>query len=446
MAASCGSAESSSSPPPPATTGPDGGVGSNDPCPASGTGTLTIALKGLPDGAKAKVTIEGPSGKQVVDAPGAIPVPGGTYSVKGDVATTPDPIVRTAFKAAAVSGTTCVKDGASASVELTYGLVPSSGRVWMLTGQRVSGFASSKLGASSKQTVESFTVVNEPTATAFDRDGGLWLAMGDTIRHFPAARFAATGEKVPDVTLDVPTAPATNQAPQIGGIALDRAGNLWFSATSDNKVRRIAAEDTRQTNTPSKFVTLEGLTEPGSLAFDAAGNLWIADQGDRGINEFKAARLGASPTDGPDIKIAPHELGDTPDGIKRILGPSTIAFDASGNLWALYDGLLVRLTPADLTNSDPVPPVQIVNGVVTQPTEMRPFDTMAFDESGGLWLPYRDDPPTFARFAPSQLLAGSADVVEPERIIEIDPGGFDLARQLAFYPAPAKLPLFASLP
>ena len=432
----CGGADAEpASPPPPAVAAADAG-GPTEACPSAGEGTLAIALKGAPAGAKVKVTIEGPSGKQDVEAPAEIPLPGGAYGVKGGLATAPDPIVRTVFTAAAVAGTTCVKDGARASVEIAYAAVPSSGRLWMI-GTGVAGLASAKLGATSTQSPESFAASDGTTATAFDRDGGMWIAIGSTLRHFAAAQFAATGEKAADVTLDVPTGPAVDGAPRIGGLALDRAGNLWFSSTTEDRVHRVAAEDLHASGAVSKYLTFGGVVRPRTLAFDAAGNLWIADGGDRGIVEYKAGRLGTSPTAGPDIQIAP--LPPSGNEAERILSPNGIAFDASGNLWASYADRLIRLTPADQANSDPTPAVQILLGSLLA-------ETIAFDESGGLWGSESFDPPTLVRFSPDRLAASSADAIEPERIVTLEPGGFEMARQLALYPAPAGLPLASSLP
>jgi hypothetical protein len=414
-------------------------------CSKGGTGTLSLTAKGLPDGVKAKVTIEGPAGKQDVEAPGSLAVPGGSYSVGGSVATQADPIVRTVFTAAS-AGTTCVKDGATASVELSYAVVPSSGRIWMLTGDRVSGFPSSKLAATSSQQVESVTIVPKPTGLAFERDGSLWVAVGATLRHFPAGVFGKPGDQVADVILDVP-APAGEGSVPIGGIAFDASGNLWYSAHGEGKVRRISPEDRRVTGAVTKYLTLAGLTKPGMIAFDAAGNLWAADGGDRGINRFSADKL-ATNQDAPDLKIAPF-FSTGPDAGTRLLNPAGMAFDAAGNLWAHYPGdRLVRLTKADLTNGDPTPSLQLVVQASGDTN-----DRIAFDESGGLWMTHTlvdpPDPaesPTFARFAPSQLSKSSDAVIEPERVIGIQPGGFVVSRQLAFYPAPAGLSIFGSVP
>ena len=428
------------------TASPDAGAPAEggDGCTGQGTGTLVLAAKGLPDGVKGKATIAGPGGTQVVDAPGSVSVPAGSYSVSATVATNADPLVRTVFTAAPASSTTCVGDGATVTIELAYAAVPSSGRLWMLAGERVGGFASSKLSATSTQAVESLTAVSNPTALAFEQGGGAWIATGSSLRHYPAGVFGKEGDQLPDVTLDVP-AKEEQDVVAIGGIAFDRSGNLWYSACAEGKVRRIASEHLRSSGLVTSYVTLGGLTRPGTIAFDPAGNLWVTDQGDRGINRFSAAGLTTN-LDGPDLQIAPHELGGQEPN--RLLGPTAIAFDGAGGLWASYGTLLVRLPPADLTNRDPTPLVQIAIGA-----DPLSIETLAFDESGGHWMTYLratppPDPaaPTIARFAPEQLTQGSSDLVEPERIIAIDLGGFDVVHQLAFFPAPAGLSLAATAP
>ncbi len=68
----------------------------------------------------------------------------------------------------------------------------------------------------------------------------------------------------------------------------------------------------------------------------------------------------------------------------------------------------------------------------------------AFDEGGGLWVAYSAG--KLARFSPTQLTVSTntGNPTVPETIITSTDIGY--AADVAFYPAPAALPLFDALP
>jgi sugar lactone lactonase YvrE len=433
-ALACSSSSSDPSTPDGGTGTPDGGgdAGSeaSDPCPATGKGSLTVSVTGLPAGVKAKVLIDGPGGKQEIEAPATLSTGAGTYTASGAIVTTPDPLVRSVFKAKPVAGSgTCVKDGATATVEIAYALVPSSNKLWT-TGRGSAdlyGFGAAKLGATATQAADVALKVGIPGATAFDRDGGLWVVLGTTVAHYPADLLGASGTKTADVVLTVPT----GGVPALAGIALDGAGNLWLAAPTDDKVHRIAAADLRATGTPANLVTISGVNAPGALAFDAAGNLWVGD-GNNEVVEFAAGRLAASTTAAPDVVLTAQTPAPV---VGPLTAPSGIAFDATGNMWVDFNDTLARFTPADRTASALLTPaVQIALDVVAL------SQNLVFDEGGGLWLSYTAG--KFARLSATQLAASGT--VTPQTVITDDTIGF--ADQLAIYPAPAALPLFGKVP
>lgn len=418
-------------------TAPDGGSGTpdaggddaGDPCPPTGKGSLTVNVTGLPAGVKAKVSIDGPGGKQEVEAPATVSTTGGTYTASGALVAVADPIVRSVFKAKPVASGTCVKDGATATLEVAYGLVPSSNKLWT-TGRgdaQLYGYASAKLGATATQTADVAIKVANPGATAFDREGGLWVVLGSSVAHYPADVLGTSGAQTADITITVPTA----GVPAIGGIALDSAGNLWLAAPVDGKVERIAAADLRASGAAANLVTISGLTSPRALAFDAAGNLWVGE-GNSDVVEFAAARLAASTAAAPDVVLTAQT---PPPVIGQLTAPSGIAFDASGNMWVDYNDTLARFTPADRTATALLTPtVQIALAVSAL------SQNLVFDEGGGLWFSYSAG--KFARLASTQLAASGT--IAPDTVITDDAIGY--ADQLAIYPAPAALPIFGKVP
>ena len=430
-AAACDSSSAATTPEGGTETPDGGGIDSGPACPSSGNGTLAVKITGLPDGVKAKVTIEGPAGKQEVEASGTVPIVGGAYSVSGAVATKADPLVRSVFKAAPVTGTSCVKNGETTNVDVVYTLVPSSNKLWSTAGNgdaELVGFSSAKLAATATQTADVAIQLDIPGATAFDREGGLWAVLGSTVAHYLPDVLGTSGEKTADITITVPT----GGVPAISAIAFDSAGNLWVSALADNKVHRIAAADLRATGTPANLVTISGLAGPASLAFDATGNLWIAEGGAGDVVEFALPRLAASTTAAPDVVLTAQTPAPV---VGPLAAPSGIAFDAAGNMWVDFNDTIARFTVADRAATALVTPaIQIVLDVAAL------SENLTFDESGGLWFSYSAG--KFARLSAEQLAASGTIV--PATVISVATLGS--ASQIAIYPAPAALPIFGKVP
>lgn len=416
-----------------ASTGPgDGDAGPPTADASEAEGTLTLTVTGLPDGVKARVMLRGPAGEQEVDAPGAVRVRAGTYAATGKSTTGTDAIVPKLF-AAAPSKEASVSAGGGATLEIAYAAVPTSGRLWMVAGDQLLAFPSAKLGATSTQSGQASTLSAAATATAFASDGSLWVAAAAQLRHYPASSLASEGAPMPDVTLAVPAATAQGVT-TIGGLAVDGAGNVWYAATAEDVVRRVAKADLGASGTVTKYVTLGGLDKPTALAFDAAGNLWTLDGGERGVKRFSAANL-AKDQGGPDHALMPFSAGADP---KPLVHPSAMAFDKAGALWLADGGDLVRLAPSDLTQGEPRPAIHIE---ITSPI---PKDRIAFDASGGLWLAFsvaadlQGTPllPSFARYAPGQIATSSSEPIEPERVVSFPaPQGVEGAEQLVFFPS-----------
>jgi hypothetical protein len=434
-AAACGSDDPGTAGPGPGT--PEGGADTtpsdapSDPCPATGKGTITIQVSGLPAGVKAKVTIDGPGGKQDLDAPVTVPVTTGTYGVSGAIVTQADPIVRSVFTAAPVLDRKCVKNGETINLDVAYTLVPTSNKLWTTAGNgdaALVGFSSAKVAATATQTSDVAVQLDLVGATAFDRQGGLWAIFSGKLGHYSAATLATSGMKTPDITVEVPN----EGIPALAGIAFDGTGNLWIAAPTAGKVHRVAAAELLAGGTPANLVTISGLTAPGPLAFDATGNLWVGDRGKDAVVEFKAGRLGASTAAAPDVVLT----AQTPLPVQGPLtAPSGIAFDAAGNMWVDFNDTMTRFTTADrATTALLTPAVQIPLDVAAL------SENIAFDESGGLWFAYSAT--KFARLAPAQLTASA--VATPATIITAATLGY--ASQIAFYPAAAALPIFGKVP
>ncbi len=138
------------------------------------------------------------------------------------------------------------------------------------------------------------------------------------------------------------------------GVVFDRDGNLVFSESGTNRVRRIDRKSGRiftVAGTGEEGFSGDGgpaksakLREPGDLAFDAAGNLYVSDLGNNRvrridaksgvIDTFMGTGFVSFTADGSTAKATP---------VGRPLG---IAFDAAGNFFVM-DPYADRLLEVD---------------------------------------------------------------------------------------------------
>jgi sugar lactone lactonase YvrE len=138
------------------------------------------------------------------------------------------------------------------------------------------------------------------------------------------------------------------------GLVFDRDGNLYFSESGANRVRRIDRKGGRiftVAGTGEYGYSGDGgpavaakLKEPGDLAFDAAGSLYVSDLGNNRIRriDLKSGTIGTFAGTG--------RLGLKQDGVPLpeagIGRPLGIAFDATGNFY-IAEPYASRLLAAD---------------------------------------------------------------------------------------------------
>ncbi len=419
------------------TDTPDGGT-----CTAGGVGTLKVDVTGLPAGVAAKVKVTGPSGASELDASKTIAdAPGGSYEVSATRVAGTDPIVRAAYEPKVSEATFCVEGKATKTVTVAYSEIASSHKLWLTnannTTGELQGFAAADLVATGSPA--SAVAAKAPTgrAIAFDKEGNLWT-IGGTVADAPIARFAAgdlgaSGDKTPDRKI----AYGPSCSPGYTDLAFDPTGNLWITSACAKEVVRLTPAQLAATTPVSADVKVGGLDSPAGLAFDAAGNMWVADQDKKRVLRFDAARLTASSTAAADLVIDPRAPGGGD------LAPSSLAFDKDGNLWATSFGgnVIYKLTPSELSakgEQTVTPSVQITASVTAL------LEGIAFDEGGGLWLTYENG--KVARLAPAQLGTSSGPGAPTVPTTIVSSANIGSAVGLAFYPAPAALPLYAKLP
>jgi hypothetical protein len=422
------------------TTGTsDGGSGGDIDvtCPARGGAQLEVLITGLPEGVDASVIVGGPiEGWGVLESRSLGSVVAGPYHVQAERVTDYDPIVRTMYDVQLAESDFCLAEGATHVITVDYQPVPTSHQLWTNnangTGEVLS-FGAANLTASSSSAEPQVKVTGGAGKDlTFDALGNLW-AMGATVAEphlmrFPAATLGDSGNKLADRRIDVD---GISCEPALRAFAFDLFGSLWVS-TCGGRLSRLSTADLEASGTVAPAVTISNLSDNGDVAFDYSNNLWLTDGGK--VLRFNAERLDEGTGEAADLILQVRDQANTLD-----LAASNLVFDASGGLWVVDFGanLLARIDgdAQALSGSQTVLAERTIALGVTALLE-RP----AFDESGGLWLAL--DQNRFGRLSPDQLSVSSdsGSPTTPETLITSP--GMGNANRMAFFPAPADLPLY----
>jgi streptogramin lyase len=431
LLAACAEESSSGGP----LTGPDSA------CSGTGSGTVSVVVRGLPAGALANATLTGPSGAVPVTASAELTSVAGAYTATATRVSTTDPIVRTVYEPTVDVASFCLEGSKAQTLTITYAEIASSNKLWSTnanseSGQLV-GFKGGVLGVTGSPAAS--VAAKGPTGKgiAFDKNGNLW-SIGATTADAPLARFGASslgasGTKEPDRKIDPKL---SGCSPALAAIAFDPYGALWAASLCEDRLLRIAPSDLEiadheYTPAPADVAT-GGLEAPRAIAFDRDGNMWVSDA--TRIHRFAAANVAADQPHTTSFAIT-LKAGSGAD-----LPPDALAFDGDGNLWVTNFGgnLLLKLTPSDLavagTVKEVVPSVSITVGVSAL------VESLAFDESSGLWLTYSQG--KIARLAPPQLGTSTTSGAPTIPATVITSADIGYAGAMAFFPAPERTPLY----
>lgn len=412
-------------------------------CETGATGTIIIEITGLPDDVNAKVTITG-SEDAPIDVAASMMLSdaaSGMYRVAAERVASVSPIVRAVYEPTVSDESFCLSESPSRTVTIAYAKVASSDTLWTSNSNSDSGdllgFASADLDASGDPAATVDAVARVGRALAFDNQGNLWTIAG-TVADAPLSRYAAadlgaSGNKTADLML-MPE--LTGCSPGLTALAFEPSGALWAADLCGDRLIRFGADSLGASSVftiDPDDIAMGTIVAPRGIAFDPSGNMWVSDA--TSLHRYPAASLAPGQAHEPTFKLNVKAENDAD------LPPDALAFDADGNLWSTSFGgnIIYKLTPADLTpagtSKDVVPSVQIAVTVGALP------ESLAFDESGGLWLTYSQG--KLARLAPSQLGTSTTagDSTIPETILASANIGYPSG--MAFYPAAAALPLYS---
>jgi trimeric autotransporter adhesin len=125
------------------------------------------------------------------------------------------------------------------------------------------------------------------------------------------------------------------------GIAVDGAGNVYFSDAAESRVRKIATDGSIQTVAGTGVAGFAGdggpasaalLNQPYGLALDHAGNLYIADLGNARLRRVSTAGVIQTVAGGGALPATGAGQGG-PATLVQLAQPRNVALDAAGSLY-----------------------------------------------------------------------------------------------------------------
>jgi sugar lactone lactonase YvrE len=195
-------------------------------------------------------------------------------------------------------------------------------------------------------------LLSQPNAIAWDRQGNLYILDRDNnrVRKVDPAGMITTFAGVGTWGFSGDGGPATKaELSTSNGIAVDAAGNVYIADSDNARIRKVDLQGiiTTIAGTGKPGFSGDGgraraaqLSNPWGLAFDGQGNLYVADGPTLDFDGNRIRKIDAA---GMITTVAGSgEGGNTGDGrlatAARLFKPTTIAFDAQGNLYFADSG------------------------------------------------------------------------------------------------------------
>lgn len=413
------------------------------PAPAT-TGSLQVAISGLPSGLGAQVSVSGPGGfSRILSASQTLSslVPG-SYTLTPASITQPGTYVDSIFAANPTTAT--VTAGAAATTTIGYAQLPGSGKLWVPFTTSIGGYAEAQLASGTSQPPAIAFAggdIGRLEALVFDKDGNLWASDFNYCHLFRynASKLGQIGTVAPDVTLGNGRTCDPSKLDGPSAMAFDKNGNLWVGQYNSASLTMYTSAQLSTSGNPVPLVlTSPALKRARGLAFDAAGNLWVGNLDFHNLLMFAPDKLTAGGMQTPSRTLESPAF-TMPLGGGYVAG---LAFDQDGNLWVSnYTArTLLLFSPSKLAGGTQNPDKTVTPAVIN-PDGNGPGG-LALDKQGNLWVTYTASAANLANYRLVRINAADlTDGGSPKPAAELtgySQFGFGIP---AFDPAPTSLPI-----
>src|SRR5271165_270144 len=173
--------------------------------------------------------------------------------------------------------------------------------------------------------------LNHPDDVAIDSSGNVWVFDNGNNRM---EEFNSSGAYVSQFGS---YGSGNGQFHGPWGFAIDAGGNIWVADTSNHRVEKFNNSGTFLLGIGAGYNGVSGsigssgsgngqFNQPSSIAFDASGNVWVTDMNNSRVEEFNSSGTYIT------------KFGSNGSGNGQLNNPNGIAFDANGNIWVLDNG------------------------------------------------------------------------------------------------------------
>jgi streptogramin lyase len=316
------------------------------------------------------------------------------------------------------SSTVSIAQGAASNLSVRYDGAGFSGKLWTAkNGTNFYGYADTVLTGGSGAVTPTSTLGAGTLFRdiAFDKSGNLWITDGSN----------KVQEYNPSLALvQTITATAAKSLNNPVGIAFDPAGNLWVSNYSGHTLVKydksaISAGTGINAFVPNATISTVPTATYYQIAFDATGNLWAIDSASvpSKLYKFDAASLTSNPTPSVTMTLQTNIANG-------------ISIDNAGKLWVSDSGGVRKYDPP--TASGTPTPLLTLN----RTGGFKTVTATGFDKAGNLWV---CDAEGIYEFSAEQI-ATSSTTLTVAPVKSFTPG--TQAYTMRFYPIPTDSPIY----
>jgi sugar lactone lactonase YvrE len=252
--------------------------------------------------------------------------------------------------------------------------IDSTGVISTVAGTGVAGYTGDGDPAATAK-------IDSPRDVAVDASGNLYIAddTQNVVRKVSTSGVISTfaGKGSAGYSGDSGLATAAELS-QPTGVAVDASGNVFIADFGNKRVRKVNASDGNISTIAGTGTAMwqgDGLAatqltvDPYDVAVDPAGNVYVADFSNNRVRKIDTTGTmmtvagGVCPTDVPSVPYGTVPVGDNgPAGLATLCRPSSVALDATGNLF-VADTNQQRIRKIDATTTVPLDATRTITTV-----------------------------------------------------------------------------------